>query len=1155
MISTSRVQSAIADYIEIAGQFRRSAHLEKDYRGESQNGEYILTPTALESVSRLKEGLASNSASRAWTITGPYGVGKSSFAVFLTRLLCSTGPTALHAEQLIRSSAPDLSAELSALKIWRRGKKRFLPILVTARRAPASVCIAEGITAALLAEPSRKLRMLGQKLRAVTKSRRDGSPVDAMRILSSLERTALSARNEGYRGVLLIIDELGKVFEYAARYPQKSDVYLLQLMGEFVARSNGFPIMMLGLLHQSFEEYGQLLDIGTRREWTKIQGRFADIAFLEPTDQVIRLIAKAIRWKHPLNSSKFHSKVERVVDASAKAGAVPAGMPLDEFKRVAITAYPLHPVTLVAIPFIFRRFGQNERSLFSYLSSSEVGGFQEFLKTRQFSSVTPEFIRLGDLFDYFSSNFGIGLYRQPQALRWLEAADVLDRNDHLGETHREVVKTIGVLSALGQFCHLIASANMISTAIDDKAAPSKALEKTLTDLRNASLVTFRSYNDSFRIWEGSDVDIEERLSEARRKTQHVSGLAANVCQHMHIRPLIAPRHSFATGALRMFEIFYVDSIAALEEILRADSAMDGKIAVCLSESVHLSEQFRLRAAELKGSLNVLIAIPRQIGQLRGIATEIAALRWVWNNTPELRDDRVARKELSLQTAEVEQLLTRELGGLLDPRPEPLGSGCLWFHAGREQQLLTRADVSQLFSKVFDGIFRSCPRIHNELIVRRELSSAGAAARRKLIEAMLRRGSEPVLGIEGFPPQRSIYESVLRATGIHRQGADGAWFFSDPSKSTHHNLRPCWNFIFQYIFDRQPEPIGLPDLYAKLAAPPYGILPGLHPVILCAFMMVYPNETTLYREGSFLAEPTIADFELSFRRPELFAIAGSRVTGSRSLIVERIAHALKVDLATVPVVRALFRFAKSLPEFAWNTRSLSSATIGLREAFNSARSPEKFLFVEVPAALGLSPFAGDVLDTSEVERFFQALNRCLHEWSEAFPRTVDRAVEALLDACGVSDGDRGWEDLRRRSELLERIITEPQLLAFVRRVAHADAGRSGIESVCALIASRPPANWTDDDVERFLDAIRPIGSLFRNAIRSLNDAEMSEMGLSSLNSAEQVRVQRIMDELRARIDRLRDSESASVIRIVLHELLREMREDDKTMGAREVKIGK
>ena len=275
----------------------------------------------------------------------------------------------------------------------------------------------------------------------------NGAPLDTRRVVSAIETVSAAARDEGYKGILLVIDELGKLFEYAARYPRQGDVYVLQELAEHVSRSNEIPAILIGLLHQSFEDYGHLLDTGTRREWSKIQGRFGDIAFLEPVDQVMRMVAEAIRWKKEKQRG-LEAKVEQVVNAAAEVGAAPPGMPLDEFKRTAIDAYPLHPLTLVVLPYIFQRFGQNERSLFSYLSSMEPYGFQEFVKTRPMRAETPEFIRIGDLFDYFTRSFGLGLYRQPQALRWLEAADVLERKDDLSTAHREVVKVVGVLNVL-----------------------------------------------------------------------------------------------------------------------------------------------------------------------------------------------------------------------------------------------------------------------------------------------------------------------------------------------------------------------------------------------------------------------------------------------------------------------------------------------------------------------------------------------------------------------------------------------------------------------------------------------------------------------------------------------------------------------------------
>ena len=64
--------------------FRRSTRLERDGTGEGLTG-YIPTPRGLELVGQLLDALASNDY-KAFSVTGPYGSGKSSFAVFLSAL-------------------------------------------------------------------------------------------------------------------------------------------------------------------------------------------------------------------------------------------------------------------------------------------------------------------------------------------------------------------------------------------------------------------------------------------------------------------------------------------------------------------------------------------------------------------------------------------------------------------------------------------------------------------------------------------------------------------------------------------------------------------------------------------------------------------------------------------------------------------------------------------------------------------------------------------------------------------------------------------------------------------------------------------------------------------------------------------------------------
>jgi hypothetical protein len=312
-------------------------------------------------------------------------------------------------------------------------------------------------------------------------------------------------------------------------------------------------------------------------------------------------------------------------------------------------------------------------------------------------------------------------------------------------------------------------------------------------------------------------------------------------------------------------------------------------------------------------------------------------------------------------------------------------------------------------------------------------------------------------------------------------------------------------------------------------------------------MVYPNETTLYKEQVFVPEISIADFELMLRRPELFSIAGCRVSGSRALIVDRIAKGLKVQPATVPVVRALFRTAKALPDFAWNTHRLSPETLALRDAFNNAKSPERLLFVDIPSALGLPVFSTKSPKESELDNFFQCLNRSLQEWAAAFPRVLEEVREELLRACGAPKGENGWNLLRQQAVRLENRITEPQLLSVVRRIAQASAGATGVESVCALIASRHPSSWSDVEVQGFSESVRPIGELFREALQSLQNHDSSVSSMEELSANDRKRAEKMVRHLRLQLDNVGRSESPAVIRAALAELLRSLDKGNRDGG--------
>ncbi|MWR20570.1 hypothetical protein GN074_08580, partial [Helicobacter pylori] len=280
----------------------------------------------------------------------------------------------------------------------------------------------------------------------------------------------------------------------------------------------------------------------------KVQGRFSDIAFLEPPEQQMRLAAQATL---ALGIQPIHApeKLTAIAQAMLETGHAPKGLKPGEFTAIAVESAPLHPTVLVALPYLFRRFAQNERSLFAYLLSPEPFGLLDRLQ-----KAPGSLVRLPDLFDYFMTNLEGSLLRQSYARRWLEVADALERIPGLGLLEVGVLKTVGLLNILGDMSPLQATRELVALSLSD-ASTSPDVEAALESLQSRSLLTFRRYNRTYRVWEGSDVDIEAELEQARRKTAGL-GLAETLQQYLPHRPLVARRHSHESGALRFFTVQY-----------------------------------------------------------------------------------------------------------------------------------------------------------------------------------------------------------------------------------------------------------------------------------------------------------------------------------------------------------------------------------------------------------------------------------------------------------------------------------------------------------------------------------------------------------------------------------------------------------------------
>ena len=120
------------------------------------------------------------------------------------------------------------------------------------------------------------------------------------RKLKSDNRNALDTLKSKCRGAesknkayIIVIDEFGKVLEHAAKNNPEEELYFIQQLCELV-NDHRRKAILLTTLHQNFSSYASKLSETQRKEWQKVKGRFKEVVFSEPVEQLLYLAAEQL---------------------------------------------------------------------------------------------------------------------------------------------------------------------------------------------------------------------------------------------------------------------------------------------------------------------------------------------------------------------------------------------------------------------------------------------------------------------------------------------------------------------------------------------------------------------------------------------------------------------------------------------------------------------------------------------------------------------------------------------------------------------------------------------------------------------------------------------------------------------------------------------
>lgn len=1051
----------LSSHFRIRRRYMRSVNLERDTDLADSLEGYVLTPRAVETFDRVLKAYATPNVTRAWTLTGVYGTGKSAFANFLAALFApGSSEIRNNAARLLRDQpgAEEIHSRLEN-DVPMEGLVRAI---VTARREPLSHTVvralARGAEEFWSSRRGRRPKAV-EEIFALRDRVADGDSPD---LVGLAELTQEIAHASG-TGLILIIDELGKLLEHAGRTGGADDLFLLQQLAELPAGPDEAPVLVLGLLHQAFSEYGHLLSSAERAEWEKVQGRFEDVPFAESPDQLIRLMAEAIEAHLPVEAAKevdqdssiWHERLAKATGRDYLTDLLPPA----RIRQV----YPIHPVAALALPSLCTRYGQHDRSLFTFLASSEPNALGRFLEETAFEEAAPPLLKLETVYDYFIDSARITATGRVQMHRWAEVHGAIREAAGMDASALSALKVIGTLNLIGSTGPVRARREIVLAALSDDPKDSKEKGKwrdVLDDLVARRVITYRQQVDEYRIWQGSDFDIDAALEthiESERRP-----LSALLSEAAPSAPAVAQRHSYKTGTLRFFERRYEDDANRLAKI---ESQLSGSAGVIV-DWVGENAPGPVPEATIDGKPLVITAVEPSPA-LASAVKELLALEQLQEREPALQNDGVARKEVSQRLDQAREVLDDVLHNAFD------SSNVLrhWFGG---QELRPRSYNAAL-SDLCDEAYHLGPVLWNEIINRRDLTSQGARAQREILAALLTAPKAPRLGIEGTGPDFSIYASLLEDTGIHRE-EDGEWILGPPQSP---GVKGLWEAIEGFCMKAVEKPRPLSELFEELRKPPYGATDGVMPIFLAAVLLYHSDDVSLYQDGTFSPTLTPPQFELLVKDPSRFAVKYFELTGIRWQLFKEIEAVVKAGGAKRPkgarnatlltVVRPLVQFAASLPAVTQKAADLSQESRAVLESLLSGREPDTLIFEALPAAVGQEPFkAGQVDIGGRHEQFRQALFAALRELQQHYDRVLERCRDQIHEAFGVrADPEHLREDLRVRASYMAGKVIDRRLRSLV--LAAVDEGRSDkewLEALLMIIADRPAVNWTPDNRAAF-----------------------------------------------------------------------------------------
>lgn len=882
--------------IKIRDDFQTSINILYDLYDDKKIKNFIPTEASIEIIENIILSTSDDSTNRAKILIGAYGRGKSHIILVALSMLINKDRD-LFEELLNKIKKINKPLFFYIDEYFKSGKKIF-PVIINGNNRSLSQSFLTGIESALKKEgleklmPSTNFKAAVDSINVWKEKYKDtydefekSIDVKVETFINNLIDYDLDSYNEflelyprltsgsifnpylkgdvieiyecvtkelcklGYSGIYIVYDEFSKYLEANISTATIGDIKLLQDLAEKCNRSSDTQMHLLLINHKDISNYiGENLEKEKVDGWRGISGRFTDIHLNNNFSQIYEVISQVI-CKDETIWDKFKKEYNYLFEDLAEIYFENNFLGYDskeKTKNIIVECYPLHPATMFMLPRLSEKIAQNERTLFTFLSSKEKFTLNEFINSDKkiFELLTPDYI-----YDYFEP-----LFRKEPYTSLIHEIYKLTNNILLklenNNLQKKVIKTISLIYMIEQYEKLAPNTETIVNIFSGEVYSSEEIEECIVDLiNNESLIYFKKSNNYLQLKDRTGIDIKKELDKYVNKLE-IKKSYIEILNDVNIENYLYPtKYNDDYEIVRYFDFKFIDGKKILNknfdiENIFTDLHGDGLVLGIIPSSAEEITLLKEVLKEIKKVENILFILPKKVHKEIGIYIyEYYALLELKENAQE---NIILINEIDIYIDDLKEVLIKYIAEFI--RPETNKS--MYILNGNFQKLNRRAQLSNLLSKIAEYNYYKTPIIINEMINQNELTTTTYNSRSRIINGMFETNDDINLGLENSNQDMSILRSTILRNNILIE-KNGKVKLN--RKIECENLRSVIDEIEKFILTSKEKEYKFDYLYEILIDKKYnyGLKKGVIPLLISSVIYDYKDRIIIKKYGKEL----------------------------------------------------------------------------------------------------------------------------------------------------------------------------------------------------------------------------------------------------------------------------------------------------------------